>query len=123
MTDDADFLKSLEKLDTVDDQLENALEFDCFHHFDYVMRCSALGNQINSFYRHGHGDNCKRYINNFYWCMTNAWMTEDKKKIALEQRRLETNYSEKKEFVTEGIWSLRTEPPSNFPPSVTQQEE
>jgi hypothetical protein len=41
----------------------------------------ALGNQINSFYRHGHGDNCKRYINNFYWCMTNAWMTEDKKKV------------------------------------------
>ena len=42
---------------------------DCTPYFDDLWRCSALGNQIGSYYRTAELENCSYNLNNIYVCL------------------------------------------------------
>ncbi|RKP14148.1 hypothetical protein BJ684DRAFT_15513 [Piptocephalis cylindrospora] len=84
--------------------------------FDEMAFCFSFGRQARHLYRYGVRGDCSSTLSHFRFCLSlKAKSSEDARSAMVAQER-ERAYQAASGPSSQDVWSIRRQPPSDFPP-------
>lgn len=86
--------------------------------FDEVQLCYMAAAQARHYYRYGEFRNCSQAREKFMFCASLSLKTAEEQEKLLDEKAKEVYYKKILDRPSRLVWSLRTDPPKDFPPQV-----
>ncbi|KAK6906191.1 hypothetical protein I204_00995 [Kwoniella mangroviensis CBS 8886] len=93
----------------------------CMTLLDEFLMCYALAPQLRSMYRYGEFRDCTWKWEDFKYCLSLKSDDEEMRRKLWIKRRAEWWAKRRVDGSSEDVWDVRSEPPKNFPPLVTEE--
>ncbi|KAJ3296679.1 hypothetical protein HK104_001358 [Borealophlyctis nickersoniae] len=102
------------------DQQQEEKEYTCsvWSAFDEMQLCFTVVPQVKHYYRYGTFRNCSEALENFKFCASMKGKPRAEAQRLIKERE-EAKYDKKiHDRSSKAVWTLRSQPPPNFPPPV-----
>ncbi|WVW79532.1 hypothetical protein I302_101501 [Kwoniella bestiolae CBS 10118] len=93
----------------------------CMTLLDEFLMCYALAPQLRSMYRYGEFRDCTWKWEDFKYCLSLKSEDEEVRRKLWIKRRAEWWAKRRVGGSSEDVWDVRSEPPKNFPPLVSEE--